>query len=146
MQVIFLQYLINWFQEKRNDKEVDALFAAIENLVEIKDTELGRFEPVGTHLLQQTNEDLIEALNICTKFCNLEEKYTKVCFYFPVLFLLIIKFQDSSVEDLRTKRKVDWDNFMQGITTKYTDINNSFELKEEELKQLFDDIEKKLFV
>lgn len=35
---------------------------------------------------------------------------------------------------------------MQGVTTKYTDINNSFEEKEEELKKLFAEIEKKLLV
>lgn len=35
---------------------------------------------------------------------------------------------------------------MQGITTKYTDINSSFELREEELKKSFEDIEKKLLV
>lgn len=35
---------------------------------------------------------------------------------------------------------------MQGITTKYTDINNTFESKEENLRLSLKEIEKKLLV
>lgn len=67
---------------------MDALFGAIENLVEIKDTELNRFEPIGTHSLQKTNENLNEALDICNKFISIEEKYNLVNF----LFILKIRY------------------------------------------------------
>lgn len=53
--------------------------------MEIKDTELNRFEPVGTHILKKTNEDLTEALDICNQFTSLEEKYNQVSY----LLLLI---------------------------------------------------------
>lgn len=47
--------------------------------MEIRDTELNRFEPVGTHTLLKANENLTEALDICNKFASLEKKFSQVC-------------------------------------------------------------------
>lgn len=55
-------------------------------------------------------------------------------------------FQDSTVEDLKTERKLDWDNFMQGITSKYNEINNLFETKEADLEKSYQELEKKLLL
>lgn len=68
---------------------MDQLFQAIENLVEIKDTELNHFEPVGTHILQKNNEILIETLDVSSTFLSLENKYKQVCWKFKLNFFVI---------------------------------------------------------
>ncbi|KAJ8923773.1 hypothetical protein NQ315_010355 [Exocentrus adspersus] len=122
--------MLREFEQKRGDKEVDNLFLVIENITEIKDTEIERFKQIGEQTLCKANEDLEEALRVCNQFSRLEDTYK----------------QDTTIEESRQKRKVVWDTFMQGITNKYSEINNKFELKEDELCKLYEDFEKKLLV
>ncbi|KAJ8940140.1 hypothetical protein NQ314_010807, partial [Rhamnusium bicolor] len=125
-----ISFMLREFEQKRGDREVDDLFRVIENITEIRDTEIDRCKQVGNQTLPKARDDLEQALNICSRFADLEEKYK----------------QDTTIEEARNKRKIVWDNFMDGITTKYTDINSAFEAKEEELTKLYEDFEKKLLV
>ncbi|XP_018578868.1 biogenesis of lysosome-related organelles complex 1 subunit 5 isoform X2 [Anoplophora glabripennis] len=122
--------MVREFEQKRGDREVDNLFRVIENITEIKDTEIERCKQVGDQALNKANIDLAQALDICSCFGGLEETYK----------------QDATIEDTRHKRKIVWDAFMDGVTAKYSEINSSFEVKEEELRKLYDDFEKKLLV
>lgn len=66
------------FQKKRQDREVDNLFRVIENITEIKDTEIERCKLVGNQTLNKANADLEKALDICSHFGELEETYKQV--------------------------------------------------------------------
>ncbi|XP_028133495.1 uncharacterized protein LOC114328742 isoform X3 [Diabrotica virgifera virgifera] len=121
--------MIDRFSQRRKDKEVDNLFKAIEEITEIKDTEIEKLKQ-AEKLTDKINDNLEEALRICDKFSELEETYK----------------QSTPLEQSRNKRKLDWDKFMGGITTKYSEINSQFETREEELKKFYEDIEKKLLI
>nr|CAH7733805.1 unnamed protein product [Callosobruchus chinensis] len=124
-----IQLTLEEFEKKRNDAEVDHLFGIIEGLTEIKDTEIPRCKEV-TDVAERVNDELLEALKICDNFRRLEETFK----------------QDSTLENFKNQRKTTWNVFMEGITSKYSDINNHYEVKEEELKKYYEDIEKKFLI
>ncbi|XP_057671960.1 biogenesis of lysosome-related organelles complex 1 subunit 5-like isoform X3 [Diorhabda carinulata] len=124
-----ISFMLREFEQKRNDKEVDNLFRTIEDITDIKDTEIDRFKQTEDHV-KKLNENLEKALDICSKLSDLEDIYK----------------QDTTLEDSRMKRKLIWDNFMDGITSKYSEINSNFEAKEEELIKFYEEIEKKLLI
>ncbi|XP_050519430.1 biogenesis of lysosome-related organelles complex 1 subunit 5 isoform X2 [Diabrotica virgifera virgifera] len=124
-----ISLILQAFEQRRKDKEVDNLFKAIEEITEIKDTEIEKLKQ-AEKLTDKINDNLEEALRICDKFSELEETYK----------------QSTPLEQSRNKRKLDWDKFMGGITTKYSEINSQFETREEELKKFYEDIEKKLLI
>lgn len=121
--------MLREFEQKRNDREVDNLFRTIEDITDIKDTEIDRFKQTANHV-ENLNENLEKALDICINISELEEIYK----------------QDTTLEDSRAKRKEIWKKFMDGITSKYSDINTNFEAKEEELVKFYEEIENKLLI
>lgn len=50
----------------------------IEDITEIKDTEIKRCKQIGDQSLETTQEHLREALEICNKFGDLENKFQQV--------------------------------------------------------------------
>ncbi|KAG5885813.1 hypothetical protein JTB14_001420 [Gonioctena quinquepunctata] len=124
-----IAFMLREFEQKREDKEVDTLFRVIENLTEIKDTGVDRLQQIEERV-EKVNEDLRRALSVCSEFSDLENR---------------IK-QDTTIEDKRLERKIIWEEFMDGITSTYSEINSNSEAKEEELTKLFEDIEKKLLI
>lgn len=117
------------FQQKRKDTEVDNLFKAIEVITEIKDTEIDRLKQAAIQI-DKINESLEIAVQLSDNFTKLEEKYK----------------HDNTLEDLRSKRKIVWDKFMDDITSKYSEINTNYETKEEELSKVYEDIERKILI
>lgn len=124
-----ISFMLREFEQKRNDREVDNLFRTIEDITDIKDTEIDRFKQTANHV-ENLNENLEKALDICINISELEEIYK----------------QDTTLEDSRAKRKEIWKKFMDGITSKYSDINTNFEAKEEELVKFYEEIENKLLI
>ncbi|KAJ8984521.1 hypothetical protein NQ317_010992 [Molorchus minor] len=121
-------FMLREFELKRGDREVDNLFSVIENITDIKDTQVDCCKQAGDQTVLKANEALEQALNICHQFVDLEEKYK----------------QDTTVEDNRSDRKLVWDCFMNRITTEYSEINGSLEAKEETLNKLYEEFEKKI--
>ena len=66
------------FQQKRKDTEVDNLFKTIENITDIKDTEVDRFKQAVDQVLPETNNELQQALTVCSRFSDVENKYKEV--------------------------------------------------------------------
>ncbi|CAG9816671.1 unnamed protein product [Phaedon cochleariae] len=121
-----IAFMLREFQTKRNDKEVDSLFNVIENITEIKDTGIDNLVQLQDHV-ENIYEQLDEALNECNRFTNLEETIKT----------------DTTIEDIQFKRKLAWEEFMETI---YSEIDSNFKEKELDIAQLFEDIEKKLFI
>ncbi|CAH1103117.1 unnamed protein product [Psylliodes chrysocephalus] len=114
-----IAFTLREFEQKRKDTEVDNLFKAIEVITEIKDTEIDRLKQAAIQI-DKINESLEIAVQLSDNFTKLEEKYK----------------HDNTLEDLRSKRKIVWDKFMDDITSKYSEINTNYETKEEELSKL----------
>ncbi|KAL3290081.1 hypothetical protein HHI36_023450 [Cryptolaemus montrouzieri] len=121
-----INFLLNEFEVKRGDKEVNELFLIVENITDLKDTQIGKVNKILDTNLQELNENLAESLSLSKRILDLEGKYK----------------EDSTLETSRDKRKIIWDQFMSNITEKYSEINNSYEQKENNLRIHYTDITK----
>jgi flagellar hook-basal body complex protein FliE len=109
---------------------VDYLFKAIENITDIKDTEVDRFKQAVDQALPETNNELQKALTVCNQFVDVENKYK----------------ESEYLESAKQQRKIEWETFMDYITTSYSEINSLAENKSESLQKLYSEIEKKLHI
>lgn len=66
------------FQVKRGDSEVDNLFKSIENIMDIKETQVNRLSEVVNEQVVDATQKLSEAIKLCDHFADLEEKYLQV--------------------------------------------------------------------
>ncbi|RZB40718.1 transmembrane protein 199, partial [Asbolus verrucosus] len=110
--VFCVEKLISHCKNSRGDREVDYLFKVIENITDIKDTEINRFKEVVNLILPKTHKKLQQALTVCNRFAEVEQKYKECC----------------RLETARQQRKIDWENFMDYITTSYSEINSVSEI------------------
>jgi hypothetical protein len=122
--------MLQEFEQKRNDTEVDYLFKAIENITDIKDTEVDRFKQAVDQALPETNNELQKVLTVCNQFVDVENKYK----------------ESEYLESAKQQRKIEWETFMDYITTSYSEINSLAENKSESLQKLYSEIEKKLHI
>lgn len=53
-------------------------------------------------------------------------------------------FQDTALIAKREIRKADWESFIEDMTQKCSKVDATFQEKEEELKEFYSDLEKKL--
>ncbi|KAK9889950.1 hypothetical protein WA026_008760 [Henosepilachna vigintioctopunctata] len=111
-----INLLVNEFELKRQDKEVNELFQIIENLTELKDTQIDKIKVLDANL-SQLNNQLSGSLSTAKELIDLEIKYK----------------EDTTLEEEKNKRKIIWDKFMEDITEQYSQINCSFEEKEKVL-------------
>jgi hypothetical protein len=125
-----ISFMLQEFEQKRNDTEVDYLFKAIENITDIKDTEVDRFKQAVDQALPETNNELQKALTVCNQFVDVENKYK----------------ESEYLESAKQQRKIEWETFMDYITTSYSEINSLAENKSESLQKLYSEIEKKLHI
>ncbi|KAG6447368.1 hypothetical protein O3G_MSEX004920 [Manduca sexta] len=110
------------FEEKRGDREVENLFNILEQLTEIKDSEAERIKKSGETGLPVFGEKLTQALNLLE---DTEKDY--------------LEFQKECEKKRavnREKRQKEWDQFIDDMNFKCQRIDNAFEEKEEELRDL----------
>lgn len=79
-----------FFQLKRGETEVDNLFKVIEDITDIKDTEIDRFKQTVDQVLPQTNNELQQAIRVCERFADVEKKYKEVKMRFSYYFILFV--------------------------------------------------------
>ncbi|XP_030022403.2 biogenesis of lysosome-related organelles complex 1 subunit 5 isoform X3 [Manduca sexta] len=118
------------FEEKRGDREVENLFNILEQLTEIKDSEADRINKSGETGLPVFGEKLTQALNLLE---DTEKDY--------------LEFQKECEKKRavnREKRQKEWDQFIDDMNFKCQRIDNAFEEKEEELRDLYADLNHKL--
>ncbi|XP_062524569.1 biogenesis of lysosome-related organelles complex 1 subunit 5 isoform X2 [Bombyx mori] len=122
--------MLKEFEEKRGDREVENLFKILEKITEIKDNESERIRKSGHNALPVLSEKLEQALNLCEE---LEKDYLetqKVC--------------QKQIKSNQELRKREWDKFIDDMNFKCQRIDNAFEEKEEELRDLYADLKHKL--
>lgn len=117
-------------QEKRQDQEIEGLFAVLQNTIELRDSSLERCHLTSeTHLpglranLEQTLADCQEIYD--TKFENQLE---------------------AKLYENREQRKRQWQQFVDDMTHKCSRVDNTFEEKKEELREFYADLEQKLHI
>lgn len=123
-----ISFVVNEFEGNRGDSEVDNLFSAIENITEIKESAIDRLKGAINETATGIRSNLEDISKYNEKIKEIDAKYQ----------------QDETLENERSIRKVDWQKFMDEITTSYSDINLNFEQKEDELRQYYKELEKKL--
>lgn len=122
--------MLKEFEEKRGDREVENLFAILEKFAEIKDIELVTIKKTGEAGLPVLKEKLDQAINL---FEKVEADYLETR-----------KNNQTKREENKAKRQKEWDQFIDDMNFKCQRIDNAFEEKEEELRDLYADLNHKL--
>ncbi|XP_028155872.1 biogenesis of lysosome-related organelles complex 1 subunit 5-like isoform X2 [Ostrinia furnacalis] len=125
-----IKFMVKEFEEKRGDREVENLFSILEKLTEIKDNQVEKISKIAEHSLPVLNEKLEQALQLCD---NIEKEYLEVH-----------KDCEQRRIQKREKRQKEWDQFIDDMNFKCKRIDNAFEEKEEELRDLYADLNHKL--
>ncbi|ENN81200.1 biogenesis of lysosome-related organelles complex 1 subunit 5 [Dendroctonus ponderosae] len=125
-----INFVLNEFELRRGDSEVDNLFKSLESITDIKDTQINRLIEIASEKNVEANQQLSKALNLCSQLPELEQKYTDL--------------KDTYLEKAREKRKEKYEEIMNGITSNYSKIDAEFEKKEVETLQAYINLEAKL--
>lgn len=121
----------NWyFQEKRNDREIENLFSTAQNTTEVKDSAVARCKALSEVQLPVLNKILQDTLRDCEKAANRLPD--------PEL--------EATLEKNRASRKIILDEFVDDMSHKSSRVDNTFEEKEEELRDFYSDLERKLHI
>ncbi|XP_032529104.1 biogenesis of lysosome-related organelles complex 1 subunit 5 isoform X1 [Danaus plexippus] len=125
-----IKFMLKEFEEKRGDREVENLFAILEKLTDIKDTQLEKVEKASSTALPVLAEKLNQALQLSEE---IEADY-----------LELQKKSKQKLAENKEKRQQEWDQFIDDMNFKCQRIDNTFEEKEEELRDLYADLKHKL--
>ncbi|XP_041975926.1 biogenesis of lysosome-related organelles complex 1 subunit 5 isoform X1 [Aricia agestis] len=124
-----IKFMLKEFEEKRGDREVENLFNVIESLTDIKDTQIDRIVK-SSAALPVLGEKLGQTLQLSNQ---VEKDY-----------LEIQKDFEKKRAERKLKRDQEWTQFIDDMNFKCQRIDNTFEEKEEELKDLYADLNHKL--
>ncbi|XP_022822466.1 biogenesis of lysosome-related organelles complex 1 subunit 5 isoform X2 [Spodoptera litura] len=122
--------MLKEFEEKRGDREVENLFSILEKLTDIKDSQAEKIIKTGETGLPVLKEKLEQALQLSAE---VEKDY-----------LDSRKVYEQRRQELKEKRQKEWDQFIDDMNFKCQRIDNTFEEKEEELRDLYADLNHKL--
>lgn len=123
-----IQFTLKEFEQKRSDKEVEYLFKLLEQITEVKDTQIVRLKQSTNLSISSINNNLDLALNTCRQIEDIELKYK----------------EDTSLALAQEERKLRWEKFVDDMTHKCSRVDNTFDEKEEELQEFYSDLERKL--
>lgn len=122
--------MLKEFEEKRGDREVENLFSILEKLTDIKDSQADKIRKSGETGLPILKEKLEQALQLSDEVeKDYQEKHKVI---------------EVKRQQLREKRQKEWDQFIDDMNFKCQRIDNTFEEKEEELRDLYADLNHKL--
>lgn len=122
--------MLKEFEEKRGDREVENLFSILEKLTDIKDSQAEKIIKTGETGLPVLKEKLEQALQLSAE---VEKDY-----------LDSRQIYEQRRQELKEKRQKEWDQFIDDMNFKCQRIDNTFEEKEEELRDLYADLNHKL--
>lgn len=122
--------MLKEFEEKRGDREVENLFSILEKLTDVKDTQVDKIKKSGETGLPILSEKLDQTLEL---FSGVEAEIAEVQ-----------KQTEQKRIENREKRQKEWDQFIDDMNFKCKRIDNAFEEKEEELRDLYADLDHKL--
>lgn len=125
-----IKFMLKEFEEKRGDREVENLFTILENLTDLKDTQVDRIIKSSNAALPVLAEKLTQA--------------TKLSEEIEIEYREIQKANKKKIDENRERRQKEWDQFIDDMNFKCQRIDNTFEEKEEELRDLYADLNHKL--
>ncbi|XP_069675251.1 biogenesis of lysosome-related organelles complex 1 subunit 5 [Periplaneta americana] len=125
-----IKFFLKEFEEKRADREVERLFQILERATEIKETQLDRVKLASDVHLPTLNANLEVAVSMCNRILEKEEEHRS----------------DTALLAKREIRKAEWESFIEDMTQKCSKVDATFEEKEEELREFYSDLEKKLHI
>ncbi|XP_033333017.1 biogenesis of lysosome-related organelles complex 1 subunit 5 isoform X2 [Megalopta genalis] len=125
-----ITFFLREFQEKRGDREVERLFKILEYSTELKENQLDRTEQLGDCHLPSLKANVDVALSMCERVLQREQDFDI----------------DKTLEDNRKIRKLEWEKFVNDMSEKCEKVNQTFEEKEDEIKEYYTDLEKKLHI
>ncbi|XP_063394973.1 biogenesis of lysosome-related organelles complex 1 subunit 5 isoform X1 [Cydia fagiglandana] len=125
-----IKFMLKEFEEKRGDREVENLFFILEKVTDIKDSQVDKIKKGSEAALPVLSEKLNQALQLCE---GVETDYLEVQ-----------KTCEQKRAENREKRQKEWDQFIDDMNFKCQRIDNAFEEKEEELRDLYADLNHKL--
>ncbi|XP_008543204.1 biogenesis of lysosome-related organelles complex 1 subunit 5 [Microplitis demolitor] len=125
-----LSYFVREFEERRGDREVERLFKILEYSTELEQNQIDRAEQLGDCHLPSLKANTDVALTMCERIIQRENKFNS----------------DNKLAENREIRKEEWKKFINDMSDKCRKVDATFNEKEEELKNFYADLEKKLHI
>ncbi|KAK9306572.1 hypothetical protein QLX08_002768 [Tetragonisca angustula] len=125
-----ITFFLREFQEKRGDREVERLFKILEYSTELKESQLDRAEQLGDCHLPSLKANVDVALSMCERVLQREQDFDS----------------DIALQENREIRKLEWEKFVNDMSEKCEKVNQTFDEKENEIKEFYIDLERKLHI
>ncbi|KAF3422875.1 hypothetical protein E2986_01144 [Frieseomelitta varia] len=125
-----ITFFLREFQEKRDDREVERLFKILEYSTELKESQLDRAEQLGDCHLPSLKANVDVALSMCERVLQREQDFDS----------------DIALQENREIRKLEWEKFVNDMSEKCEKVNQTFDEKENEIKEFYIDLERKLHI
>lgn len=123
-----MRFFIKEFEEKRREREVQRLFELLEDVTEVRETQVDRACRASDQGLSSLAGNLEVALSMCHRILEAEDKL-------------------SSADDLserRERRRCEWQQFEQDVKDKAARMDQAFEEKERQLIDHYRRVREKL--
>lgn len=140
-------------QEKRQDREIEGLFTTLQNTVESRDSSIEKFRLASEAHLSEIKSDLESVKNVLETVLAdsptedpVKEFFSKLTFVHLMPNNAVFNFQYKTLEENRARRQTEWQQFVDDMAHKCARIDNTFEEKEEELRDFYSDLERKLHI
>lgn len=125
-----VSFFLREYQDKRNDREVERLFKIIEHSTDIDQSQLDRTIELGNSQLPNLKVNIDKALGMCERVLQKEGKINN----------------ESELIESRELRKLKWQEFINEMKDKCQKVDDEFLEKENELKEYYLDLERKLHI
>ncbi|XP_060813857.1 biogenesis of lysosome-related organelles complex 1 subunit 5 [Bombus pascuorum] len=125
-----ITFFLREFQEKRDDREVERLFKILEYSTDLKESQLDRTEQLGDCHLPSLKANVDVALSMCERVLQREQNFDS----------------DIALLENREIRKSEWEKFVNDMSEKCEKVNQTFQEKENEIKEFYIDLERKLHI
>ncbi|XP_013775669.1 biogenesis of lysosome-related organelles complex 1 subunit 5-like isoform X2 [Limulus polyphemus] len=126
-----INFFLKEFEEKRNDREIEQLFEILENVTEIRETQLDKAQRQGDTNLCNLTGNLEVALRMCSKIVEREEETSD---------------REELLTYWREKRRKEWEAFLKDIQDKNNQVDHAFVEKENELRKYYRELEEKMHI
>ncbi|XP_031620943.1 biogenesis of lysosome-related organelles complex 1 subunit 5 [Contarinia nasturtii] len=114
------------FEQNRNDKEVENLFLSVQSTIEAKESSVEKCLSNLPLLKIKLDETLTLCENVLNRSVNEEA--------------------EKRLDGNRLERAKIWNRFVDDMKYKQSCVENTFEEKEEELREFYSDLERKLHI
>ncbi|KAL3208592.1 hypothetical protein MRX96_038997 [Rhipicephalus microplus] len=123
-----IKFFVKEFEEKRGDREVQKLFEMLEDVTEVRETQIDRACRASDQGLCSLAGNLEVALSMCHRILEAEDKVNSA----------------DDLSERRKQRQCEWDQFEQDVKDKLARMDQAFEEKERELIDHYRRIREKL--